>query len=146
MLGGTSRRQRAGTRDPYFFPPPFFFAFFAGFDFAHPVTLTGVDSWISAPFWAMNAVGIARDSTTCLVVFLVTFLVLPWTFSFTVFFVVTDFVGAHRLPFAARAEYLPSGSVISKLVTGWSGTVWKVLEVIPALLMNVEATRLIVKP
>ena len=51
-----------------------------------------------------------------------------------------------RLPFAARAEYLPSGSVSSKLVTGWSGTVWNVLEVIPALLMNVEPTRSIVTP
>ncbi len=27
-----------------------FFAFFAGFAFGQPVTLTGVDSWISAPF------------------------------------------------------------------------------------------------
>ena len=29
---------------------------------------------------------------------------------------VTVFVEAHRLPFAARAEYLPSGRVSSKLV------------------------------
>src|SRR5580693_5088628 len=44
----------------------------------------------------------------------------------------------HRFPFAARAEYLPSGNVSSKLPTGASGIAWNVLLVIPALLMNVS--------
>ncbi len=48
----------------------------------------------------------------------------------------------HRLPFAASAEYLPSGRVSSKVLKGWSGTVLNVVEVIPALLMNVVPTRI----
>src|ERR1700722_11463043 len=47
----------------------------------------------------------------------------------------------HKLPLAARAESEPSGSVSSKLPTGASGTVAKVLLVIPALLMNVSPCR-----
>ena len=47
---------------------------------------------------------------------------------------------AHRLPFAPKAEYLPSGRVSSKLLKGLSGTVLKVVLVTPALLMNVVPT------
>jgi len=55
-------------------------------------------------------------------------------------------VGLHRLPLAASAEYGPSGSVSSKLVTGWSGTVLNVELVIPAGLMYVLPVRTIVTP
>ena len=51
-----------------------------------------------------------------------------------------------RFPFAARAEYLPSGSVSWKLPTGASGTVLNVLLVMPALLMNVSPCRSSVIP
>ena len=51
-----------------------------------------------------------------------------------------------RFPLAASAEYLPSGSVSSKLPTGASGTVRNVLLVIPALLMNVSPCRSSVTP
>ena len=75
-----------------------------------------------------------------------TVLFLPWTLTVTFFLTVTVFVSAHRFPFAASAEYLPSGNVSSKLPTGASGTVLNVLDVIPALLMNVVPTRSIVTP
>src|SRR5271167_55442 len=52
----------------------------------------------------------------------------------------------HRFPFAASAEYLPSGSVSSKLLNGASGTVLNVVLVIPALLMNVAPTMSTVTP
>src|ERR1039457_2657071 len=51
-----------------------------------------------------------------------------------------------RLPLAARAENLPSGSVSSNVPTGTSGTVLNVLLVIPALLMNVVPTRSTIVP
>src|SRR5665213_1464455 len=51
-----------------------------------------------------------------------------------------------RVPLAARAEYLPSGSVNSKLPTGTSGTVLNVELVIPAFEMNVVPTRSTVVP
>ena len=113
QLHGLDPTCRGGCSLRYFFLRTRFLAcfslvFLAGFVLGQPLTVIGVLWWISAPFWATNAVGIARDSATCLVVLVVTFLVLPWTFSFTVFFVVTVFVGAHRFPFAASAEYLPS--------------------------------------
>jgi hypothetical protein len=43
----------------------------------------------------------------------------------------------HRFPFAASAEYLPSGRYNSNVLTGTSGTVLNVVLVIPALLINV---------
>ena len=61
----------------------------------------------------------------------------PWTLTVTFFLTVMVVVSAQRFPFAASAEYWPSGSVSSKLPTGTSGTVLNVLDVIPALLMNV---------
>jgi len=51
-----------------------------------------------------------------------------------------------RLPLAASAENVPSGSVSSNVPTGTSGTVLNVLLVIPALLMNVAPTRSTVTP
>src|SRR6185437_208277 len=51
-----------------------------------------------------------------------------------------------RFPLAASAEYLPCGSVSSKLPTGASGTVWNVLLVMPALLMNVSPCKSSVTP
>ena len=64
--------------------------------------------WITAPFCATNSVGIFS---------------LLWA--------------AQRFPFAASAEYGPSGRYSSNVLTGTSGTVLNVLLVIPALLMNV---------
>src|SRR6202167_1926833 len=52
----------------------------------------------------------------------------------------------HRSPFAASAEYLPSGRYSSNVLTGTSGTVLNVLEVIPALLMNVVPVRSTLTP
>ena len=74
------------------------------------MTAIFVDSWISAPFWATIAVGIAR-------------------------------LDVQRFPFAASAEYVPSGRYSSKSSKGTSGTVLNVVLVIPALLMNVAPTR-----
>ena len=91
------------------------------------MTLTGVDSWISAPFWPMNAVGIASDRATGLLDLAGDVRLWPLTLTVTFFLTVTVFVAAHRFPFAANAENLPSGNVSSKLVTGWSGTVLNVL-------------------
>jgi hypothetical protein len=54
------------------------------------------------------------------------------------------FAPAQRLSSAVRAEYLPSGSVSSKVLRGLSGIALKVVEVIPDLLMNVSPTRSIV--
>jgi hypothetical protein len=51
-----------------------------------------------------------------------------------------------RSPFAASAEYGPSGRDSSKLVTCTSGTFVNVELVIPALLMNVSPTRSIRTP
>src|SRR5665213_438784 len=51
-----------------------------------------------------------------------------------------------RVPLAARAEYLPSGRFSSKVLTGTSGTVLKVLLVIPAWLMNVVPTKSTLTP
>ena len=51
-----------------------------------------------------------------------------------------------RLPLAASAEYLPSGSVSSKVSNGTSGVEANVEDVMPALLMNVSPTSLIVTP
>ena len=113
---------------PFAFVFPIFVSFFlAGRVFAQPVTLTGVVSWISAPFWPMNAVGIVSDPATVCLTLRVTVCLWPLTLTVTFFLTVTVFVSEQRFPFAARAEYLPSGNVISKLVTGWSGTVWNVL-------------------
>ncbi len=85
--------------------------------FAQPLTAIFVVSWIAAPFWPMNSVGI-----------------------------VSLLASVQRLPFAARALYLPSGNVSVKLENGWSGTVLNVVLVIPDLLMNVVPTRSIVTP
>jgi hypothetical protein len=60
--------ENAEPKGGYFFLPfrfSFFFAgFFAGLAFGQFVTLTGVTSWISAPFWATNSVGICSGSAT----------------------------------------------------------------------------------
>src|SRR6202167_3532688 len=52
----------------------------------------------------------------------------------------------HRSPFAASAEYFPSGKYSSNELTGTSGTVLNMLEVIPALLMNVVPVRSTLTP
>src|SRR5476649_2054401 len=52
----------------------------------------------------------------------------------------------HRLPLAARAENLPWGRVSSKVEKGVSGTVLKVVLVMPCLLMNVVPTKSTVTP
>ena len=46
----------------------------------------------------------------------------------------------HRSPFAASAEYLPCGSVSSKVEKGWSGTALNVVLVMP-FQIDVEPTR-----
>src|ERR1700728_1408643 len=82
-----------------------------------PVTWICVLCLKTAPFWATNLVGI---------------------FSFA--------RDLQRLPFAASAEYLPSGRYNSKVPTGTSGTVLNVLLVMPALLMNVVPVRSTLTP
>ena len=54
----------------------------------------------------------------------------PWTFRVTLRLTVTVRVLAQRFPFAASAEYGPSGRYSSKLWKGTSGTVLNVLLVI----------------
>jgi hypothetical protein len=46
-----------------------------------------------------------------------------------------------RFPFAASAEYLPSGRYSSNELNGTSGVLLNVELVMPALLMNVAAIR-----
>ena len=111
-----------------------------------PVTVIGVFCLTTAPFWAVNAVGIVSEAWSVVGTLRVTVLLWPLPLIVTFLLTSTVFVRVHRLPLAASAESLPSGSVSSKLVTGWSGTVWNVLLVIPALLMNVSPCRSIVKP
>ncbi len=79
----------------------------------------------------MNAVGIVSDPATDSLTLRVSACLWPLTLTVTFFLTVTVFVSEQTLPLAAKAEYLPSGSVSSKLVTGWSGTVWNVLLVMP---------------
>ena len=78
--------------------------FLAGFDFAQPVTLTGVLSWISAPFWARNAVGIVRVAGWVCLTLRVSVFLWPLTLTVTFFLTVTVFVSEQRLPLAASAE------------------------------------------
>jgi hypothetical protein len=87
----------------------------AVFAFGQPLTLIGVDWWITAPFWATNSVGIFNPPLT-----------------------------VHKFAFAVNALNLPWGNVSSKELTGASGTWANVDEVIPDLLMNVSPTRSIV--
>ena len=85
--------------------------------FGQPLTLIGVFCLRTAPFWAVNSVGIFNPPLT-----------------------------VHKFAFAVSAEYFPWGSVSSKELTGASGTWANVDEVIPALLMNVSPTRSMVIP
>src|ERR1700722_230670 len=129
-----------------FLPVRAFFAFFVFAVFAQPVTWMGVFWCISSPFWAVNAVGITSGLAVVCLTLRVTVFLWPLLLMVTFFLTSTVFVTAHRLPLAARAEYLPSGSVSSKLPIGWSGTAANVLLVMPALLMNVSPCRSIVTP
>jgi len=95
-----------------FLPPlAFFLCLFAGFDLVQPVTAIVVRSWIWAPFWPTNSVGMTSGSATFFLTFLVTFTTLPWRFttlpwrlSLTFSLTVLVVVGLHRLPLAASAE------------------------------------------
>src|SRR5277367_6061719 len=85
--------------------------------FLQPVTVTGV-SWLRvAPFCPTKSEGIFNPPLT-----------------------------VHRFPFAASAEYFPSGNVSVNVLKGWSGTVLNVVLVTPALLMNVVPTKSTVTP
>ena len=90
----------------------FFAAFLTALVLGQPVTVMGVDWWISSPFWATNSVGIFNGSGRSLVVFFTTLLVFPLTFSVTVFFVVTACVGLQRFLFVPSAENFPRGTSI----------------------------------
>jgi len=106
----------------------------------------GVFWWITMPFWAVNDVGITSEPATRLRTLRVTVRVWPLLLTLTLRLTRTVFVTPQRLPFAARAEPGPCGSVSSKLVTGWSGTVRNVELVMPCFEMNVSPCRSIVKP
>src|SRR6185437_3063149 len=81
-----------------------------------PVGEIWVLVWMTAPFCATNEVGIV------------------------------SFVVVQRFLLAANAESWPWGRSSSKVPTGTSGIVLKVLLVMPALLMNVEPIRCTVAP
>ncbi len=82
-----------------------------------------------------------RSSPSVSDTFLVTLTLLPWRFTDTLFLTVTVFTGLHTFVIAAKAENLPVGRTNSNVLKGWSGTVLKVLLVIPAFEMDPWACR-----
>ena len=152
-IATASTQAPAARATHFFFSPPLplafffaFFAFFAGFDFGHPVTLTGCSGGFRRRSGRRTRSASRGSRAGSVLTLRVSVCLWPLILTVTFFLTVVVFVREQRLPLAARAEYLPSGSVSSKLVTGWSGTVLNVLLVIPALLMNVLPVRTIFTP
>jgi hypothetical protein len=106
------------TRTPYSVDwRCYFFLFWPFLCFEQSFTLIGVDWCITAPFWAVNAVGTFSPPLTL-----------------------------QRLVLAARAELAPCGSFSSNVPIGTSGT-WRNVElVMPAFEMNVSPCNCTVVP